>query len=111
MHRTVTSHPGVAHVVETHAGLPPRQSFECVAGDWGFSSCDTYEGTLPDGTTFELREWDYLWINEDGHITRWDWFVDSAAWAKLLSLVGLDPDGLTCQAYTINYLQESGAGS
>ena len=85
--------------------------FECVAGDWGFSSCDTYAGTFPDGTRFELREYDYLWINEDGHITRWDWFVDSAEWARLLSLVGLDPNGLTCQAYTLNYLRESGARS
>ena len=57
----------------------------------------------------ELREWDYLWINEDGQITRWDWFVDSAVWAKLLSLVDLDPVGLTAQAYTVNFLRESGA--
>ena len=85
--------------------------FECVAGDWGFSSCDTYAGTLPDGTTLELREWDYLWINEDGHITRWDWFVDSAVWAKLLSLVDLDPVGLTGQAYTVHFLEQNVIGS
>jgi hypothetical protein len=95
------------HMPDYHLVSP----FACVAGDWGFSSCDTYAGTFPDGSMFELREWDYLWINEDGHITRWDWFVDSAVWKRLLSLVGLDPDGLTCQDYTINYLRESGSGN
>ena len=66
--------------------------FECVAGDWGFTSCDTYAGTLADGTVLELREWDYIWTNEDGHITRWDWFVDPDKWDQLMSLVGLDPE-------------------
>ena len=95
------------HMPDYHLVSP----FECIAGDWGFSSCDTYAGTFPDGSRFELREYDYLWINEDGHITRWDWFVDSDEWKRLLSLVDLDPDGLTCQAYTLNYLRESGAES
>jgi len=84
--------------------------FECVAGDWGFSSCDTYAGTLPDGTRLELREWDYIWTDENGHITRWDWFVDSAEWKSLLALIGLEPDGLTSQEYTINFLKEGGVG-
>lgn len=80
--------------------------FECVAGDWGFSSCDTYAGTLADGTVLELREWDYIWVNEDGQVTRWDWFVDSDKWEQLLALIGLDPRGLTSQEYTINFLRE-----
>ena len=85
--------------------------FECVAGDWGFSSCDTYAGTLPDGTRLELREWDYIWTDEKGRISRWDWFVDSTEWKSLLALIGLDPDGLTSQAYTINFLKEGGVGA
>jgi len=80
--------------------------FECVAGEWGFSSCDTYAGTLPDGSVLELREWDYLWTNEDGHVSRWDWFVDASGWRQLLSLVGLEPEGLTSQVYTVNFLRE-----
>ena len=82
--------------------------FECVAGEWGFSSCDTYAGTLADGTVLELREWDYIWTNKDGHVTRWDWFVDPDKWEQLLSLVGLEAKGLTSQQYTVNFLREGG---
>ena len=84
--------------------------FECVAGDWGFTSCDTYAGTLADGSVLELREWDYIWINEDGHVTRWDWFVESDKWDRLMGLIGLDPKGLTSQEYTTNFLREGGSG-
>ena len=65
--------------------------FECIAGDWGFSSHDTYAGTLPDGTVLKLQEWDYIWTNGEGHVTRWDWFVDSGEWNPFLALIGLDP--------------------
>ncbi|WP_253879459.1 hypothetical protein [Mycobacterium colombiense] len=68
-------------------------------------------GTLADGTVLELREWDYIWTNEDGHITRWDWFVDPDKWEQLLSLIGLEPKGLTSQQYTVNFLREGGVGS
>ena len=84
--------------------------FECVAGEWGFTSCDTYAGTLADGTVLELRERDYIWTNEDGHITRWDWFVDPDKWTRLLALIDLDPNGLTSQEYTVNFLREGGVG-
>lgn len=80
--------------------------FECRADDWGFAVRDTYAGTLPDGTVLALHEWDYLWTNEEGHITRWEWFVDSREWNPFLDLIGLNPDGLTCQAYTLNFLRE-----
>ncbi len=85
--------------------------FECIAGDWGFSSHDTYAGTLPDGTVLKLQEWDYIWTNGEGHVTRWDWFVDSGEWNPFLALIGLDPSGVTYQDYTINYLHEGGVGS
>lgn len=85
--------------------------FECVAGEWGFSSCDTYAGTLPDGTVLKLREWDYIWVNEKGEVTRWDWFVDPDKWEQLLGLIGLDPKGLTSQQYTVHFLREGAVGS
>jgi hypothetical protein len=84
--------------------------FDCVAGEWGFTSCDTYAGTLPDGTALELREWDYIWTDADGRIARWDWFVDSGDWARLLALIGLEPRGLRGQDYTVHFLREGGAG-
>jgi hypothetical protein len=80
--------------------------FDCVAADWGFAVRDTYAGTLPDGTVLELHEWDYVWTNEDGHITRWDWFVDSSEWYPLLAIIGVDPKDLTFQGYTVNFLRE-----
>lgn len=85
--------------------------FECIAGDWGFAVHDTYAGTLADGTVLELQEWDYVWTNEDGHVTRWDWFVDSGEWNPFLALIGLAPNGVTYQDYTVNYLREGGVGS
>jgi hypothetical protein len=80
--------------------------FECRAGDWGFTSCDTYAGTLADGTVVQLREWDYIWTDDDGRITRWDWFVDPEPWELMLGLVGLEPKGLTSQDYTVTFLRE-----
>lgn len=80
--------------------------FECVAGDWGFTSCDTYAGTLADGTVIRLREWDYIWTDEDGRITRWDWFVDPEPWELMMGLIGLEPKGLRGQDYTVNFLRE-----
>ncbi|WP_231986369.1 hypothetical protein [Mycobacterium sp. E2479] len=80
--------------------------FDCAAADWGFAVRDTYAGTLADGTVLELHEWDYAWTNEEGHITRWDWFVDSPEWYPFVELIGLDPNGLTYQAYTVNFLRE-----
>jgi hypothetical protein len=69
-------------VVEAHADFRTVTPFECDAFDWGFVARDTDAGTLADGTVLELREWDYIWTNEDGHIVRWDWFVDSSQWYR-----------------------------
>jgi hypothetical protein len=85
--------------------------FECHSADWGFAVHDTYAGTRPDGTVLELHEWDYVWTNDDGHITRWDWFVDSREWYPLLDSIGLDPNQLTYQAYTVNFLRQGALGS
>ncbi|MGX9792766.1 hypothetical protein [Mycobacterium sp. MMS18-G62] len=85
--------------------------FDCDVFDWGFAARDTYAGTLADGTVLELREWDYIWTNADGHITRWDWFVDSREWYPFLALIGLDPDVLTYQGYTVNFLRQGGVES
>lgn len=71
----------------------------------------TYAGTLPDGTVLKLREWDYIWVNEKGEVTRWDWFVDPDNWEQLLGLIGLDPKGLTSQQYTVHFLREGAVGS
>lgn len=71
--------------------------FDCAAAEWGFAVRDTYAGTLADGA---------VWTNEEGHITRWDWFVDSREWYPFLDLLGLDPNDLTYQDYTINFLRE-----
>jgi|KBSSwiStaDraftv2_1062776.scaffolds.fasta_scaffold20249_6 hypothetical protein len=79
--------------------------FDCTATDWGFTVQDTYAGTTADGRVLSLREWDYIWTDEDGHITRWDWFVDSSEWNPYLELIGLDPQALTYQAYIANYLR------
>lgn len=83
--------------------------FDCVAADWGFAMRDVYSGTTADGRVLQLHEWDYVWTDDNGHITRWDWFVDSAEWAPYLDLIGLDPRGLTYAAYVANYLREGGA--
>jgi hypothetical protein len=83
--------------------------FDCAAADWGFAVRDTYAGTLPDGTVLKLHEWDYVWTDERGHITRWDWFVDSCEWYPFLELIGLDPDELTYQRYTLNFLRQGAA--
>ncbi|QLL08868.1 hypothetical protein [Mycobacterium vicinigordonae] len=80
--------------------------FDCRAADWGFAVRDTYAGTLADGTMLELHEWDYVWTNEQGHITRWDWFVDSREWYQFLDLIGLDGNSLTYEGYTLNFLRE-----
>jgi len=85
--------------------------FECTATEWGFTQCDTYAGTLADGTVLKLREWDYVWTNERGQITRWDWFVDSREFYPLLELIGLDPENLTLQEYTVNFLRQGGIRS
>lgn len=85
--------------------------FDCNAADWGFSVVDTYAGTLADGTVMNLREWDYIWTNDDGHITRWEWFVDSREWYPYLNLIGLPPKGLTYQTYVANYLREGRLGA
>ena len=58
-----------------------------------------------------LHEWDYVWTNAEGHITRWDWFVDSREWYPFLALIGLDPDKLTYQGYTVNFLRQGGVGN
>ncbi|BBZ70942.1 hypothetical protein [Mycobacterium paraseoulense] len=80
--------------------------FDCRPAEWGFAARDTYAGTLADGTVLELHEWDYVWTNDEGQITRWDWFVDSREWHPCLDLIGLDRDSLTYQAYTVNFLRE-----
>jgi hypothetical protein len=85
--------------------------FDCDAFDWGFAVRDTYAGTLADGTVMKLHEWDYIWTNADGQITRWDWFVDSREWYPFLALIGLSPDTLTYQSYTVNFLRRGGTGS
>ena len=85
--------------------------FECTATEWGFTQCDTYAGTLADGTVLKLREWDYVWTHERGQITRWDWFVDSREFYPLLELIGLDPENLTLQEYTVNFLRQGGIRS
>lgn len=82
--------------------------FDCTAEDWGFAVHDTYSGTTADGKVLSLHEWDYVWTDENGHITRWDWFVDSSEWNPCLDLIGLEPDGLTYQAYIANYLRVGG---
>lgn len=84
--------------------------FDCIAAEWGFALRDTYAGTLPDGTVLKLHEWDYVWTDDEGHITRWDWFVDSREWYPCLDVIGLDPDGLTYQTYTVNFLRQGGVG-
>jgi len=84
--------------------------FNCAPADWGFAVQDTYAGTTSDGRVFSLHEWDYIWTDENGHITRWDWFVDSSEWNPCLELTGLKPDGLTYQAYVANYLRVGGVG-
>ena len=65
-------------------------------------------GLVDSATGFTGRS---IWTDEKGHITRWDWFVDSAEWKSLLALIGLEPDGLTSQEYTINFLREGGVGA
>lgn len=85
--------------------------FDCFAAEWGFAVRDTYAGTLADGTVLELHEWDYVWTNKEGHIKRWDWFVDSREWYPFLALIGLDPKELTYQGYTVNFLREGGVGN
>jgi hypothetical protein len=77
----------------------------------GFAVRDTYRGTLADGTALELHEWDYVWTNEDGHINRWDWFVDSREWYSFLAIIGLDPKDPTYQSYTVNFLREGASGA
>jgi hypothetical protein len=47
--------------------------FDCTAADWGFAVCDTYAGTTADGKVLQLHEWDYIWTDQEGRITRWDW--------------------------------------
>lgn len=84
--------------------------FDCTVADWGFAVTDTYAGTTANGTVLSLHEWDYIWTNEDGHITRWDWFVDSSEWNPYLDLIGLDPDELTYEGYVANYLRVGGVG-
>lgn len=49
-------------------------------------------------------------IDRGRHATRWDWFVDSDKWDRLMSIVGLDPTGLTSQEYTVNFLREDAVG-
>lgn len=93
-------------MVEAHARLSIVTPFDCTAADWGFAVRDTYAGTLADGTVLRLHEWDYVWTNEEGLIRRWHWFVDSREWFPFLDLIGLDPDGLTYQDYTANFLRE-----
>ena len=61
---------------------------------------------IADGTVLTLREWDYIWVNEEGQVTRWDWFVDPDKWEQLLGLIGLEAKGLTSQEYTVNFLRE-----
>lgn len=58
-----------------------------------------------DGVCDGPVEWDYIWTNEEGQITRWDWFVDSSQWNPYLELIGLDPNMLTYQGYVANYLR------
>jgi hypothetical protein len=78
--------------------------FECTAEDWGFIMRDVYQGTTSDGTVISLHETDYLWTNEDGHITRWHWFVDSAEFSPYLELIGINPDGATYSDYIVNFM-------
>jgi hypothetical protein len=80
--------------------------FDCTAAEWGFAVRDIYAGTLRDGTVLELHEWDYVWTDEDGRIARWDWFVDSREWDPFLAVIGLEPEGLTFQDYTVNFLRQ-----
>jgi hypothetical protein len=84
--------------------------FDCSATEWGFAVKDTYAGTTTDGRFLALDEWDYIWTNDDGQITRWDWFVDSRQWNPYLELIGLDPDTLTYPGYVANYLRVDGNG-
>ena len=80
--------------------------FECTAEEWGFIMRDVYEGTTKDGRTITLHETDYLWTNEDGHIIRWHWFVDSAEFSPFLELIGVEPEGATYSDYIENYLRQ-----
>jgi hypothetical protein len=48
--------------------------------------------------------------NEEGHITRWDWFIDPEKWNQLLGVIGLDPEGFTSREYTVNVLREGRVG-
>jgi hypothetical protein len=80
--------------------------FNCRAEEWGFAMRDDYSGTTHDGRVVTVHEWDYIWTNDDGHITRWEWFQDSADWRPLLAEAGLELEGLTYQAYILNYLQK-----
>jgi hypothetical protein len=80
--------------------------FECMAEEWGYATRDTYSGTTADGQVVTIHEWDYIWTNDEGRIKRWDWFVDSGEWDPFVKLVGLEPKGLTFQAYIANYLRK-----
>lgn len=84
--------------------------FDCDAAEWGFAVKDTYAGTTSDGRVLSLHEWDYIWTNEEGQITRWDWFVDSSEWNPYLELIGLDPHTLTYHGYVANYLRVDANG-
>jgi hypothetical protein len=85
--------------------------FDCLAADWGFAVRDTYAGTLADGTVLELHEWDYVWTDDNGHITRWDWFVDSKEWYPFLGVIGLESNGLSYQDYTVNFLRQGASAA
>src|SRR5438477_2683428 len=80
--------------------------FECTAEDWGFIMRDVYQGTTKDGQVITLHETDYLWTNDEGHITRWHWFVDSSEFSPYLRVIGVEPDGATYQDYIVNYLRK-----
>jgi hypothetical protein len=82
--------------------------FDCTAEEWGFAVHDTYAGTRADGNVLQLHEWDYIWTDQNGHICRWDWFVDSSEWNPYLELIGLEPEGLTYQSYLVNFLTVGG---
>jgi hypothetical protein len=82
--------------------------FDCTAEEWGFAVHDIHAGTRSDGKVLQLHEWDYIWTDENGHICRWDWFVDSNEWNPYLELIGLEPEGLTYQAYLVNFLKVGG---